>query len=114
MAWATPVSRTSPAQVRHVDLGKVVERGPLRAGGQPGGLAGGGLVGVVLDTDDLAVPHGQHLPQPLLAGRVAMLVTPLRAHVEDDLVAGLDGLAEVGPDAVVRNVTEMEAGHTGT
>lgn len=47
--------------------------------------------------DDLALPHGQHLPQPLLVGLVAVLVLPVGAHVEDDLVAGLDGLAEVGP-----------------
>jgi hypothetical protein len=73
----------------------------LRAGGQPGGLEGGCLVGVVLDADDLALPHGQQLPQPLLVGLVAVLVTPVGAHVEDDLVAGLDGLAEVGPYAVL-------------
>jgi hypothetical protein len=30
-----------------------------------------------------------------------VLVTPVGAHVEDDLVAGLDGLAEVGLDPVV-------------
>jgi hypothetical protein len=69
-------------------------------------LAGGGLVGVVLDADDLAVPHGQHLPQPLLVGLVAVLVTPVGAHVEDDLVAGLNGLAEVRPDPVVVLATE--------
>jgi hypothetical protein len=66
-----------------------------------GCVEGGGLVGVVLDADDLARPHGQHLPQPLLAGLVAVLVAPVGAHVEDDLVAGLDGLAEVGPYPVV-------------
>jgi hypothetical protein len=57
-------------------------------------LEGGGLVGVVLDADDLALPHGQQLPQPLLVGLVAVLVTPVWAHVQDDLVARLDGLAE--------------------
>jgi hypothetical protein len=61
-------------------------------------LEGGGLVGVVLDADDLAVPYGQHLPQPPLVGRVALLITPGGANAEDDPVAGLDGLAQVGPD----------------
>jgi hypothetical protein len=56
-------------------------------------LEGDGLVGGVLDADDLAA-HGQHLPQPLLVGHVALLVTPVGTHVQDDLVAGLDGLAE--------------------
>ena len=64
-------------QVRHADLGKVVSGDRLRAGEQPGRLEGGGLVGVVLDADDPALPHGQHLPEPLLVGLVALLVTPV-------------------------------------
>jgi hypothetical protein len=74
---------------------------PLPANGQPGRLEGAGLVGVVLNADDLALPHGQHLPQPLLVGLVALLVTSVGAHVQDDLVADFNGLAEVGADPVV-------------
>ena len=53
----------APGSFSHADVGCIGVHIAARvtAGGQPGRLEGGGLVGGVLDTGDLALPHGQHL-----------------------------------------------------